>query len=283
MAHYGRSNERRRARAWSRSTAASRGPAQLVLTASVARRYYLDGRSKVEIAERVRAQPVQGGPAAGRRPDQRAGADRDRPPGRRSTSSCPAGCMDALGLQHCVVIDTPDEHPAAMREHLGAAAAELLTEIVTPDDVLGLAWARSVSAMATALTAAGHRARRAADRGADPARGRRQLDRAGPRGRAGVRRAGVLLLRPDDRAGRRHGAGAAPAAGGGAGVRPDRLGDQGGRRRRRLGAGTVHPVRRHRRGRARGAGAGAASAPTSPGSSSTPTASPVRRRRSPSA
>ena len=28
-----------------------RGPAQLVLTASVARRYYLDGRSKVEIAE----------------------------------------------------------------------------------------------------------------------------------------------------------------------------------------------------------------------------------------
>ena len=27
-----------------------RGPAQLVLTASVARRYYLDGRSKIEIA-----------------------------------------------------------------------------------------------------------------------------------------------------------------------------------------------------------------------------------------
>jgi DNA-binding transcriptional regulator LsrR (DeoR family) len=38
-----------------------------------------------------------------------------------------------------------------MRAHLGAAAAELLTEIVTPDDVLGLSWARSVSAMATAL------------------------------------------------------------------------------------------------------------------------------------
>ena len=27
------------------------GPAQVVLTASVARRYYLDGRSKTEIAE----------------------------------------------------------------------------------------------------------------------------------------------------------------------------------------------------------------------------------------
>src|ERR1044072_5054349 len=31
--------------------AGAHGPAQLVLTASVARRYYLDGRSKVEIAE----------------------------------------------------------------------------------------------------------------------------------------------------------------------------------------------------------------------------------------
>ena len=57
--------------------------------------------------------------------------------------------MEALGLQHCVVTDTPDDHPASLREHLGAAAAELLTELVTPDDVLGLSWARSVSAMAT--------------------------------------------------------------------------------------------------------------------------------------
>src|SRR4028118_1675276 len=32
-------------------TAESSGPAQVVLTASVARRYYLDGRSKVEIAD----------------------------------------------------------------------------------------------------------------------------------------------------------------------------------------------------------------------------------------
>ena len=59
--------------------------------------------------------------------------------------------MDALGLQHCVVTDTPDEHPVAIREHLGAAAAELLTELITPDDVLGLSWARSVSAMATCV------------------------------------------------------------------------------------------------------------------------------------
>jgi len=62
-----------------------------------------------------------------------------------------ARLMEALGLTHCVVTDTPDDHPATLREHLGAAAAELLTEIVTPDDVLGLSWARSVSAMAAEL------------------------------------------------------------------------------------------------------------------------------------
>jgi len=62
-----------------------------------------------------------------------------------------ARLMEALGLTHCVVTDTPDDHPATLREHLGAAAAELLTEIVTPEDVLGLSWARSVSAMAGVL------------------------------------------------------------------------------------------------------------------------------------
>jgi DNA-binding transcriptional regulator LsrR (DeoR family) len=59
--------------------------------------------------------------------------------------------METLSLRHCVVTDTPDDHPAAMRAHLGAAAAELLTEVITVNDVLGLSWARSVSAMATAL------------------------------------------------------------------------------------------------------------------------------------
>jgi DNA-binding transcriptional regulator LsrR (DeoR family) len=62
-----------------------------------------------------------------------------------------ARLMEALGLTHCVVTDTPDDHPATLREHLGTAAAELLSEIVTPEDVLGLSWARSVSAMAGVL------------------------------------------------------------------------------------------------------------------------------------
>jgi DNA-binding transcriptional regulator LsrR (DeoR family) len=127
-----------------------RGPAQLVLTASVARRYYLDGRSKVEIAEEFSLSRFK---VARLLEDARSmGLVRIEigHPGVVDVELS-ARLMEALGLTHCVVTDTPDDHPASLREHLGAAAAELLTEIVTADDVLGLSWARSVSAMAGAL------------------------------------------------------------------------------------------------------------------------------------
>ncbi|NMH79591.1 sugar-binding transcriptional regulator [Pseudonocardia xinjiangensis] len=126
------------------------GPAHLVLTASVARRYYLDGRSKVEIAEEFALSRFK----VARLLDDARSSGLVRieigHPGVIDVELS-ARLMETLGLQHCVVTDTPDDHPASLREHLGAAAAELLTELVTPDDVLGLSWARSVSAMATAL------------------------------------------------------------------------------------------------------------------------------------
>ena len=121
-----------------------------MLTASVARRHYLDGRSKVEIAEEFALSRFK----VARLLDDARSSGLVRieigHPGVVDVELS-ARLMEALGLTHCVVTDTPDDHPATLREHLGAAAAELLTEIVTPDDVLGLSWARSVSAMAAEL------------------------------------------------------------------------------------------------------------------------------------
>ncbi|MBV9919631.1 MAG: transcriptional regulator [Pseudonocardia sp.] len=129
-----------------------RGPAQLVLTASVARRYYLDGRSKVEIAEEFALSRFK----VARLLDDARSSGLVRieigHPGVVDVELS-ARLMEALALTHCVVTDTPDDHPETLREHLGAAAAELLTELVTTEDVLGLSWARSVSAMASALRA----------------------------------------------------------------------------------------------------------------------------------
>jgi DNA-binding transcriptional regulator LsrR (DeoR family) len=126
-------------------------PAQLVLTASVARRFYLDGRSKVEIADELGLSRFK---VARLLDAARAGglvrieiAD----PGAIDVDLS-TRLQDAFGLQHAVVVDTPDGNPATLRQDLGKAAAELLGEIVTADDVLGLAWSRSVSAMTDALT-----------------------------------------------------------------------------------------------------------------------------------
>lgn len=127
-----------------------RGPAQLVLTASVARRYYLDGRSKIEIASEFGLSRFK---VARLLDDARASGLVRIEIGHPGVLDIELSgqLMEVLGLQHCVVTDAPDEDPVATREHLGVAAAELLTELITPDDVLGLSWARSVSAMATAV------------------------------------------------------------------------------------------------------------------------------------
>ncbi len=127
------------------------GPAQLVLTASVARRYYVDGLSKVEIAEEFHlsrfkvARLIDTARASG------LVRVEIRYPGAVDVELS-SRLQEAYGLQHAIVLDVHDDHPEALRQHLGEAAAELLTEIVTRGDVLGLGWARSVSAMASALS-----------------------------------------------------------------------------------------------------------------------------------
>jgi len=126
------------------------GPAHLVLSASVARRYYLDGRTKVEIAEEFRLSRFK---IARLLDDARASGLVRIEIGHPGVVDVElsSSLMDALGLKHCIVTDTPDDDPTALREHLAAAAADLLTELVTVDDVLGLSWSRAVSAMATRL------------------------------------------------------------------------------------------------------------------------------------
>jgi DNA-binding transcriptional regulator LsrR (DeoR family) len=125
-------------------------PAQLILIASIARRYYLEGRSKIEIAEELGlsrfkvARLLETARASGLVHIEIANPD-------MIDVDLSTRLRDAYDLQHAVVVDTPDDNPTILRERLGNAAAELLSEIVTADDVLGLAWSRSVSAMTNAL------------------------------------------------------------------------------------------------------------------------------------
>src|SRR3954452_23081179 len=126
------------------------GPAQVVLTASVARRYYLDGRSKKEIADEFGLSRFK----VARLLDSARESGLVRIEIRHQGEidvDLSARLRDRYALQHAIVVDTPDDDAASLRGHLGRAAAQLLAEIITPQDVLGLAWARAVSAMARAL------------------------------------------------------------------------------------------------------------------------------------
>jgi DNA-binding transcriptional regulator LsrR (DeoR family) len=126
------------------------GPAALVLSASVARRYYLDGRSKLEIADEFGlsrfkvARLIESARASGLvriEIGPRGPIDVD----------LSARLQNRFSLKHAVVVDTGDDGAEPVRQQLGRVAAELLAEVITPDDVLGVAWSRSVGAMATAL------------------------------------------------------------------------------------------------------------------------------------
>lgn len=126
------------------------GPSQLVLLASVARRYYLDGKSKIEIGDEFGLSRFK----VARLLEDAVTSGLVRieigHPGAIDVSLSDE-LRDAYGLQHAIVVDTADDQGAVLRRQLGEAAADLLSEIVTSDDVLGLGWARSLVAMRAAL------------------------------------------------------------------------------------------------------------------------------------
>ena len=127
-----------------------RGPGQLVLVASVARRYYLDGKSKVEIAEEFGLSRFK--VARLLELARTSGLVRIEIGYRGSIDvNVSASMQEAFGLHHAVVVDTAEDHPVALRRQVGRAAADLLTEIVIAEDVLGLGWSRALIEMAAAL------------------------------------------------------------------------------------------------------------------------------------
>jgi DNA-binding transcriptional regulator LsrR (DeoR family) len=126
------------------------GPAQVVLMASVARRYYLEDRSKTDIADEYGLSRFKVARLIDAARDTGLVRIEIRYEGEIDVDLS-ARLQERYALQHSIVVDTSDDDAHSLREHVGRAAAELLAEVITPQDVLGLAWARSVSAMARML------------------------------------------------------------------------------------------------------------------------------------
>src|SRR5919107_743690 len=108
----------------------SAGPAELVLMASVARAYYVDGKAKTEIADQFRISRFK--------------------VARLLQEARETGLVRIeIGAPGAIDVALSAE---PLRQHVGRAGAELLSEVATVNDVLGFGWARSLLAIKASLT-----------------------------------------------------------------------------------------------------------------------------------
>ncbi|MBB3049977.1 DNA-binding transcriptional regulator LsrR (DeoR family) [Prauserella isguenensis] len=126
------------------------GPAELLLATSIGRRFYVQGASKLEIAEEFGISRFK----VARILDQARDnglirVEFDVPAPLEPTLSDEVAT--AYGLRRVLVLERAERTEIELRKQLGAMAAELLTELVTEDDVLGVVWARTVNAMTDSL------------------------------------------------------------------------------------------------------------------------------------
>lgn len=127
------------------------GPLHAVLLGTVARRFYIDGASKVEVAQqlglsrfkvaRLLEEALSGGFV---KIEIGSPGDLDL--------DLSARVAEVLGLRECLVVETTGDSTTRARDRLGAAAAAYVSEVVTERDTLGLPWAREVYAMVRVLS-----------------------------------------------------------------------------------------------------------------------------------
>jgi DNA-binding transcriptional regulator LsrR (DeoR family) len=126
-------------------------PSEVVLAARVARQFYLEGVSKIEIADRLGISRFR----VARLLDSAREAGMVRIeiglPGGSLDAGLSAQVCSAFGLKHAFVFNFSEEEPV-LRHRLGEAAGQALMDLITPGDVLGMSWSRTLSGLAAALT-----------------------------------------------------------------------------------------------------------------------------------
>jgi DNA-binding transcriptional regulator LsrR (DeoR family) len=127
-------------------------PSEVVLAARVARQYYLEGVSKVDIADRLGISRFR----VARLLDSARDAGLVRIeiglPGASLDAGLSAELCSVFGLRGAFVFNFPDDEQALLRHRLGEAAGQALMDLISPADVLGMSWSRTLSGLAAALT-----------------------------------------------------------------------------------------------------------------------------------
>jgi DNA-binding transcriptional regulator LsrR (DeoR family) len=126
-------------------------PSEVVLAARVARQFYLEGISKVDIADQLGISRFR----VARLLDSARESGLVRIeiglPGGVLDAGLSAELCSAFGLKQAFVYNFPEEQ-SPLRQRLGEAAGQVLMELIKPGDVLGLSWSRTLSGLTAALT-----------------------------------------------------------------------------------------------------------------------------------
>jgi DNA-binding transcriptional regulator LsrR (DeoR family) len=131
------------------------GPDELVTVAHVAKRFYLDGLSRIEIASELnisRFKVARLLEIALERGIVKITID----PSDSVDVELSLQLRDAFGLTRAIAASIPEDDSGPVHDRLGIVAAELLEEIVEEDDVLGMTAGRTLSAVATHLHRLAH-------------------------------------------------------------------------------------------------------------------------------
>jgi DNA-binding transcriptional regulator LsrR (DeoR family) len=127
-------------------------PSEVVLAARVARHFYLDGLSKVDIAERLGISRFRVARLLdGARESGMVRIEIGLPSGNLDAALSAELCS-AFGLNQAFVFNFPDDEPTLLRHRLGEVTGQALMDLITPGDVLGLSWSRTLSELTAALT-----------------------------------------------------------------------------------------------------------------------------------
>ena len=127
-------------------------PSEVVLAARVARQFYLEGVSKVDIADRLGISRFRVARLLEGARDSGMVRIEIGLPGGSLDAGLSAQLCSAFGLKHAFVFNFPDDEPALLRHRLGEATGQALTDLISPGDVLGMSWSRTLSGLAAALT-----------------------------------------------------------------------------------------------------------------------------------
>ena len=125
-------------------------PSALVEAAAVARRYYIEGKAKTDIASefgisRFRVARI----LESARDSGLVRIEISLP--ARIDANLSERLRSAFSLHHSIVLATLDEPEDSLRSRLAEVGAGLLTELVDGSDILGVGWGRTLHAVTIAL------------------------------------------------------------------------------------------------------------------------------------